>query len=89
MIRFTQRTCTMLLYIQPPSLLQVAHTTSVHDKYTLHHSLKKIESLYDTNAKPQNTFNASKQHPINRKAMLKNYFQHKSSHLHLKAEGIG
>ena len=69
--------------------LWVAHTTSVHDKYTLHHSFKKIESLYDTKEKPQNTFDASKEHPINRKAMLKNYFQQRSSHLHQKVEGIG
>ena len=55
---------------KPHGSLQVAHTTSVHDKYTLHHSFKKIESLYDTKENPQNTFNASKQHPINRKAML-------------------
>ena len=71
---------------KPNGSLQVAHTTSVHDKYTLHHSFKKILSLYDTKAKPQNTFNGSKQHPINKKATLKHYFQHRSSDLHLKVE---
>ena len=45
--------------------------------------------MYDTKAKPQNTFNASKHHLINKKAMLKHYFDHKSSNLHLKVEVIG
>ena len=73
MICFTKRTCTTLHIPKPHGSLRVAHTTSIDGKYTLHHSLKKIWSSYDTKAKPQNTFNASKQHPMNRKAMLKHY----------------
>ena len=69
---------------KPHGSLKVTHTTNVHDKYALHHSFKKIQSSYNTKAKPQNTFNASKQHSVNIKAMLKHYFQHKSSDLHLK-----
>ena len=52
-------------------------------------SFLKKDSVFNTKGKSQNTFNASKQHPINSKAMLKHYFQHRSSDLHLKVEGMG
>ena len=73
---------------KPHGSLWVAHTTSVPDKYIYIISFLKKDSIFNTKGKFQNTFNASKQHPINSKAMLKHYFQHRSSDLHLKVEGV-
>ena len=51
--------------LKPHGSLWVAHTTSVPNKYIyiLHHSWKK-NFVSNIKAKPQNTINASKQHPI-------------------------
>ena len=54
---------------KPYCSLRVAHTTSVFDKYILHNSYKKIQSLIQK-VRPQKTFHASKQHPITVKHCL-------------------
>ena len=70
---------------EPYGSLRVAHTTSVHAKYTLHHSFKRFSLLtciYQIHikytktpwfAKPQNTFNENKttsyQHKSNAQAL--------------------
>ena len=51
---------------KPHGSLRVAHTTSVPNKYIYIYitSFVQKDSIFNTKAKPQNTMNASKQHPI-------------------------
>ena len=74
---------------KPHCSLRVAHTTSVPDKYIYIISFPQKDSIFDTKGKVSKDFQCGQTTSNHSKALLKLYFLHSSSDLHVEVGGIG